>query len=246
MRRVGDTGLAVTCRFVGSYDRLAPAASEAAYRIVQEGLTNALKHAPGTPVDITVCSQDAEVKVNVVNAAPRQRLSGLERSGGASAWLTCGTGPPPAAGAWPAVPPRPAAGRSPRCCRPRATCRDTLRAVKHGWQAGEFWRVGPRQIRRGRAECNKAPSTYEMEGALHGRRTRSASCPAYPALRAARQCQTPAKESGFPASPTFRSFPRWYPFPNGKVIFTPFPRRRQEPRPTYFCSFLNPHDIHRK
>ena len=81
VRRAGDTGLAVSCRFAGACDRLAPAASEAAYRVVQEALTNALKHAPGAPVDITVRSQGAEVAVDVVNAPGRQRPSGLERSG---------------------------------------------------------------------------------------------------------------------------------------------------------------------
>jgi signal transduction histidine kinase len=123
VRRASDTGLAVTCRFVGSCDRLAPAASEAAYRIVQEGLTNALKHAPGAPVDITVCGQDAEVKVNVVNAAPRQRLSGLEQSGGSfglagmrdraaacGGSLACG---PTAAGGWQVSAVLPAAGHVP-------------------------------------------------------------------------------------------------------------------------------------
>jgi signal transduction histidine kinase len=81
VRRASGSGLAVSCRFAGSGDRLAPAASEAAYRVVQEALTNALKHAPGAPVDIIVCDQDAEVRVDVVNAPGRQRPSGLERSG---------------------------------------------------------------------------------------------------------------------------------------------------------------------
>jgi signal transduction histidine kinase len=82
VRRAGATGLAVTCRFLVSGDHLAPAASEAAYRVVQEALTNALKHAPGAPVDITVSGRDGEVEVDIVNAPPRQVPSGLERSGG--------------------------------------------------------------------------------------------------------------------------------------------------------------------
>ena len=68
-------------QLVGQHHGLPPAASEAAYRVVQEALTNALKHAPGAPVDITVRSQGAEVAVDVVNAPGRQRPSGLERSG---------------------------------------------------------------------------------------------------------------------------------------------------------------------
>jgi signal transduction histidine kinase len=82
VRRASATGLAVSCRFVGSCDRLSAAASEAAYRVVQEALTNALKHAPGAPVAITVRGHDAEVRVDVVNAAAQERPSGLERSGG--------------------------------------------------------------------------------------------------------------------------------------------------------------------
>jgi signal transduction histidine kinase len=110
VRRASDTGLSVSCRFVGRCDRLAPAASEAAYRVVQEALTNALKHAPGAPVDITVRSQDAEVAVEVVNGPGRRRPSGLERSGASfglagmrdrvgacGGSLTCG---PTAAGGW--------------------------------------------------------------------------------------------------------------------------------------------------
>jgi len=110
VRRASGSGLAVSCRFAGRYDRLAPAASEAAYRVVQEALTNALKHAPGAPVDITVCGQDADVRVDVVNAPGRQRPSGLERSGSGfglagmrdrvaacGGTLTCG---PTLAGGW--------------------------------------------------------------------------------------------------------------------------------------------------
>jgi signal transduction histidine kinase len=81
VRRASVTGLAVSCRFLGSCDRLAPEASATAYRLVQEALTNALKHAPGAPVRITIREQDAAVEVAVVNAAPQEKLSGLERSG---------------------------------------------------------------------------------------------------------------------------------------------------------------------
>jgi signal transduction histidine kinase len=81
VRQASVTGLAVTCRFVGCCDRLAPEASATAYRLVQEALTNALKHAPGAPVRITIRQQDATVEVAVVNGAPQEKLSGLEKSG---------------------------------------------------------------------------------------------------------------------------------------------------------------------
>jgi len=35
--RTGATGLAVSCRFSGAADGLSPAASDAAYRVVQRG-----------------------------------------------------------------------------------------------------------------------------------------------------------------------------------------------------------------
>ncbi len=81
VRQASVTGLAVSCRVQRPCDQLSPAASEAAYRVVQEALTNALKHAPGAPVDITIGGQDAGVTVDIVNAAPRGGSSGLERSG---------------------------------------------------------------------------------------------------------------------------------------------------------------------
>ena len=39
----------------------------AAYRVVQESLSNAVKHAPGAPVDLSSASSDGEVDVRVVN-----------------------------------------------------------------------------------------------------------------------------------------------------------------------------------
>lgn len=42
----------------------------AVYRIVQEGLTNVRKHAPGSKVDVTVKEVDESVTVQVVNTAP--------------------------------------------------------------------------------------------------------------------------------------------------------------------------------
>jgi signal transduction histidine kinase len=54
VRRAAATGLDVTCQLSGSLDGLGHAASQAAYRVVQEALTNALKHAPGAPVAVTI------------------------------------------------------------------------------------------------------------------------------------------------------------------------------------------------
>jgi signal transduction histidine kinase len=110
VRRASLTGLAVSCRYLGRYDQLSPAASEAAYRLIQEALTNALKHAPGAPVEITIRGSGASVEVSVENGAPPGQRSGLERSGSGSGLagmreritacggtLSCG---PTAAGGW--------------------------------------------------------------------------------------------------------------------------------------------------
>jgi signal transduction histidine kinase len=54
----------------------------AAYRLVQEALTNARRHAPGAPVDVRVVGDDADVVVEVVNSpssaipAPRSPIDG--------------------------------------------------------------------------------------------------------------------------------------------------------------------------
>jgi signal transduction histidine kinase len=47
-----------------------PAVSRAAYRIVQEALTNAGKHAPGAPVTVELTREPGELVVRVLNGAP--------------------------------------------------------------------------------------------------------------------------------------------------------------------------------
>jgi signal transduction histidine kinase len=81
VRRADRAGLDVSCRWTGSRSSLAPVTANAAYRIVQESLTNALKHAPGAPVQITLHGQDGHLEIEVINGAARQHTSGLERSG---------------------------------------------------------------------------------------------------------------------------------------------------------------------
>ena len=80
--RAAAAGLAVSCRFSGSADGLPAPAAEAAYRVVQESLTNALRHAPGAPVDVVVTGADGYVEIDVRNGPAVGPPSGLERSGG--------------------------------------------------------------------------------------------------------------------------------------------------------------------
>lgn len=47
-----------------------PSLAHAAYRTVQEGLTNAVRYAPGSKVDVAVCVNGGNLAVTVVNCAP--------------------------------------------------------------------------------------------------------------------------------------------------------------------------------
>jgi signal transduction histidine kinase len=80
--RASGAGLAVSCRFSGSADDLSADAADAAYRVVQESLTNALKHAPGAPVDIVIAGTTGQVEVGVRNGPAAGPPSWLEGSGG--------------------------------------------------------------------------------------------------------------------------------------------------------------------
>jgi len=79
--RAGAAGLAVSCRFTGSADGLPDAAADAAYRVVQESLTNAFKHAPGAPVDVVIAGAGGHVEIGVVNGPAKDPQSGLELTG---------------------------------------------------------------------------------------------------------------------------------------------------------------------
>jgi signal transduction histidine kinase len=80
--RASAAGLAVSCRFSGSADDLPADAADAAYRVVQESLTNALKHAPGAPVDIVIAGTAGQVEIAVRNGPAAGPSSGLEGAGG--------------------------------------------------------------------------------------------------------------------------------------------------------------------
>jgi len=80
--RAGATGLSVSCRIGGLAERVPEQVSEAVYRVVQESLTNALKHAPGAPVGIVIAEADGELEVSVSNGPASGPPSGLELTGG--------------------------------------------------------------------------------------------------------------------------------------------------------------------
>jgi signal transduction histidine kinase len=84
IRRATETGLDVTYAFSGSSERLPNLLTQAAYRVAQEGITNALKHAPGAPIRVSVEATAACLVISVENDRPPSTANGdqLAASGG--------------------------------------------------------------------------------------------------------------------------------------------------------------------
>jgi signal transduction histidine kinase len=82
VRRVQASGLHITAAFSGDSDALSEQTAETAYRVVQEGVTNAMKHAPGAPIHITVRGHSAAIEIEVANRGAVRARSGLENTGG--------------------------------------------------------------------------------------------------------------------------------------------------------------------
>ncbi|QFG27665.1 sensor histidine kinase [Actinomadura sp. WMMB 499] len=74
-----DAGTPVTLRDeVAEPGALPPAAGRAAYRVVQEGLTNARKHAAGLPVEVTLLGRPgARLEIDVRNPLPPDGVPAL-------------------------------------------------------------------------------------------------------------------------------------------------------------------------
>jgi signal transduction histidine kinase len=79
--RAAAAGLDVSCRFDVIAERLSARAAQTAYRVVQESLTNALRHAPGAAVQITVSGTARRLQLAVASGQPAGLRSGLEASG---------------------------------------------------------------------------------------------------------------------------------------------------------------------
>ena len=67
--RAAGSGLDVTLRLEGAVDEVPSATAEAAYRVVQESLTNALRYAAGAAVAVTLRGGDDAIDVEVRNGA---------------------------------------------------------------------------------------------------------------------------------------------------------------------------------
>jgi signal transduction histidine kinase len=73
---VREAGLPVGVRREGTPMPLAPGLDLTAYRIVQEGLTNALKHADGARVDVVVRYAPRELAIEVLDEGPGGSVNG--------------------------------------------------------------------------------------------------------------------------------------------------------------------------
>jgi signal transduction histidine kinase len=79
---VRATGTDVTFRRAGQHV-LSPAVAADALRIIQEGLTNSMKHAPGAPVSVTLEVAATGLNVDIVNGPARSAPLELDGRGGA-------------------------------------------------------------------------------------------------------------------------------------------------------------------
>jgi signal transduction histidine kinase len=72
----------VSYRFSGTHDDVPAELAEVAYNVAQEGITNALKHASGAPVNVSVHGRDGGLSITVENGRSSSVQSGLEDAGG--------------------------------------------------------------------------------------------------------------------------------------------------------------------
>jgi signal transduction histidine kinase len=63
-------GLEITARLEGDLDGLPPGVGLTVYRIVQEGLSNAMRHAPGSRVEVAISRDDGILRLDIVSGPP--------------------------------------------------------------------------------------------------------------------------------------------------------------------------------
>lgn len=78
--RAAGSGLDVSLRLEGDRESFTPAVMHVAYRLVQEGLTNALRHASGSSVEVRLRGDRDELLVEIVNG-PQTCAAPLAGSG---------------------------------------------------------------------------------------------------------------------------------------------------------------------
>jgi signal transduction histidine kinase len=72
LRRTADTGSPITSNLPDDLDELPGRIATIVYRIVQESLTNAIKHAPGAPIDVLITT-GSDIQITVINTTTRNR-----------------------------------------------------------------------------------------------------------------------------------------------------------------------------
>jgi signal transduction histidine kinase len=85
--RFRAAGASVSLSIVGELAQLPQTVGATVYRIVQESLTNAAKHAPGAVVDVCVAAERGTVDVLVANGPPAVRFGARETGRGAGLGL---------------------------------------------------------------------------------------------------------------------------------------------------------------
>jgi signal transduction histidine kinase len=86
-------GSPVTVTVEGEQAVLPSAADHAAYRILQESLTNVLKHAaPGTPADVRLCYEPGQLTITVSNEAGQASAPGAGDANGNGTGRSVGAG----------------------------------------------------------------------------------------------------------------------------------------------------------
>jgi signal transduction histidine kinase len=78
---VRETGLTVDLEITGHPRDLPPGVDLSAYRIVQESLSNVLRHAPGAHVHVQIARLPERLEIHVRNGPARQPPAGTRRAG---------------------------------------------------------------------------------------------------------------------------------------------------------------------
>jgi signal transduction histidine kinase len=80
LARTAQTGVQLDFDIVGDVSSIPGHAARATYRILQEGLTNAIRHAPGAAIQVTVACRDG-VSLEIVNHPPPAGAVGIGQLG---------------------------------------------------------------------------------------------------------------------------------------------------------------------
>jgi signal transduction histidine kinase len=83
--QVRGAGLPVDFEVVGTPGPLAPGVDLTAYRIVQEALTNTIRHARADRAAVTLCYEPGYITVSVADSGPRRDGPSRDRNGSAAA-----------------------------------------------------------------------------------------------------------------------------------------------------------------